>query len=825
MNKKAKTASAVPLSAKALRSAMAAPAKPKAAKPHTPQSSDAPLPDSFFDRAVRALLLLFAATLPLYFDMTVPEVSGDMRWMATSFYAGLAAILLLAKALWHGKTSLTFRWPLILWISLGLAIWAAVSLVDALNWLRGIILLKALYAQLTLIAAVYCVATPRFIRQLMWALVLPLAFTSFVGIAQFHGWGTQWNPQTFNDALAQSWLFFWMQPLFSLLGYLLHPLTYVISSWPDSTDLMTQLMGFFQQSAVPGSTFANKNLAGSWTAMMLPTALFLLVTAKRWPAQALASVLLALGSLFLVYSRARASWVALFAGLLTFMALVLIIPAWRKAMFKHLDWKHLLWLMLPVAVLLKFSSDTSPVQGAYAVDRSPGQQIQALASSSWNEVGGRLAYNLNSLKITRDYWFNGVGLGSFYVVYPPYYNALVVTPQNSYSVQARPQRTHTDMMQAFDEMGIPGGLLYVGVFICGIAMAFRIAGPRAGALGGKLVGAGILSAVLALMIFVEMQGMLAIPSPWNLLTQLGFGAAILALLGWALRDAILLQKDTKPADDTQLLGLMAGIGVLTICVNSTMDFPMQLPTAPAAAALLLGAITAVYLRYNPKALVGPAKLTFKVSRPLIIAAVTAVTCIWSVFLIDAWKFREGNQLLKLAMIRIFSAVCDEQTIALLEQAYRVYPFDPRIHEHMAVAYANYNGATPMPIEAKIEKLEWVLKGDPWGANHLVNLASQYLQLVDALKTQPGNEARIADALTHVEDIYARLLKVADFSNYTWGVGGMLRLAEGKPEEAASLFRRSLAIDPSYPPAQTGLAIAVQRSSVSPVTITDKVTGR
>lgn len=809
-----KKTSAKALSAKTLQAALRETAAPQAIP------SVAVEPASFIDKAVRALLLLFAATLPLYFDLTVPEVSGDLRWMATSFFAGLTALLLLVKALLQGKAIATFRWPLILWIALGLALWAAVSLIDALNWMRGIILLKALYAQLTLIAVVYCVATPRFIRQLMWALVLPLAFTSFVGILQFHGW----NGQSFEADLGNSWLFFWLQPLFTLLGYVLHPLAYVVPSWPDTTNLVDQLTGFFQQSAVPGSTFANKNLAGSWTAMMLPTALFLLVTAKRLPAQALASVLLTLGSLFLVYSRARASWLALFAGLLTLLVLVLVVPAWRKAVFKHLDWKHLLWLMLPVVVLFRYAEDTSSIQGAHAVTRSPGQQIQALASSSWNEVGGRLAYNLNSLKITRDYWFNGVGLGSFYVVYPPYYNALVVTPQNSYSVQARPQRTHTDLMQAFDEMGIPGGLLNMGLFICGIAMAFRLAGRRAGAVGGKLVGAGSASALLALIVFVEFQGMLAIPSPWNVVVQGGLGILALVLLLWAIRDAIAVQKETKAADDTQLLGFMAGIGVLTICLNALMDFPMQLPTAPAAAALLLGAITAIYIRYNPKALVGPG-WRLPTPRTALALAVTVVIAVWAAFLVDAWKFREGNQLLKIGMIRIFSSVVDEETINVLEQAYRAYPFDPRIHEHLGVAYANYSGATPLPIETRIEKLEWVLQGDPWGANHLVNLASQYLQLAEVLRKTPGNEVRVAAILNRVEELYGRLQEAADFSNYTWSVGGMLKLMQGKPEEAASLFRRSLAIDPTYPPAINGLAISIQSSTVSPVTVLDAVTGQ
>ncbi|MCA3244765.1 MAG: hypothetical protein INF43_05650, partial [Alphaproteobacteria bacterium] len=40
-------------------------------------------------RLAQWLILLFAATVPLYFDLNVPEVSGDIRWQATTVFAGL----------------------------------------------------------------------------------------------------------------------------------------------------------------------------------------------------------------------------------------------------------------------------------------------------------------------------------------------------------------------------------------------------------------------------------------------------------------------------------------------------------------------------------------------------------------------------------------------------------------------------------------------------------------------------------------------------------------------------------------------------------------
>ncbi len=763
---------------------------------------------------VRGLILFFAATLPLYYDLSVPEVSGDIRWAATQFFAGICAILLVGHAFIRGKGTFTLRWRPIMWVALGLAVWAAVSLIDALNPIRGIVLIKALYAQLILMVVVYHVATPEFGRKLMWALVLPLAITSIVGMWQFQAM----TDQGLRDVMSNSWFFMLFKPLV-WIGDLVVQVPIKIIGWEErNLGVVGFATNFFLQSAVPGSTFANKNLAGSWTAMMLPVALYLLLTAKKWPAQAFASILLGLGSVFLVYSRARASWVALFAALITLIALVIIVPAWRKAVWRHLDFSHLGWLMVPLIMLAYWGGDKSPVTGSYAIDRSPAEQVAALAGSSWNEIGGRLAYNLNSVAITKDYWFNGVGLGSFFTIYPPYYDKYVVTPWNSYNVMARPQRTHTDMMQAFDEMGVLGGILYVGLFVGGIAMAMRLAGRRAGAIGGYLVGAGMMTMVLALTVFLEYQNMLTIPTPWNPLVQIGMLAFIGAMAFGALRNARKVQDETEAADDVQLMGLMAGIAVLCISINALMDFPMQLPTAPAAAVLLLGVIASVYAKYNPKLVVGP-KVTVQSGRagPALLLVVLIPAFVWAMW--DCVKFRDGNILLKAGMVRIFSGVNDEQTIGLLEQAWRVYPYDQRIQEHIGVAYANYNGVMPIPLDTRIQKLEWVFEGDPWGANHMINLAGLYLQKAE-MAGQNGNIDELADYVAKADIMFGRLQQVADFSHFTWGIGGMVRSMQAKPDEAIWMFRRALAIEPNYLPAQVGLQMAISRSGIKPAVVND-----
>lgn len=767
------------------------------------------------DGIVRGMLLFFAATLPLYYDLAVPEVSGDIRWWATEFFAGVCAMILAGSAALKGRGTFSLRWPPLMWLALGLAIWAALSLVDALNWTRGVVLLKAMYAQLILMAVVYLVATPAFGRKLLWALVLPLLVTSIVGMWQFQGM----TDAKLQAAMDTSWIWWVFEPVV----WIADGIAGVVAGWLGWGGRQLGIVGlsssYFLQSAVPGSTFANKNLAGSWTAMMLPIALYLLLTAKRWPAQAFASVLLGLGSVFLVYSRARASWVAFFAAMMTLAALVLLVPAWRKAIWRHLDMSHLWWLALPVAMLGYWGADRSEVAGAYAIDRSPGQQVAALVQSSWNEIGGRLAYNLNSTVITKDYWFNGVGLGSFYTIYPAYYNAVVVTPTNSYNVMARPQRTHTDLMQAFDEMGVLGGILYLSVFVTGIGMALRLAGRHAGGLGGYLIGAGMMAMVLGLTVFLEFQNMVVIPSPWNLAVQLGMSIFICGMLFMAARRFEQVQRETEEADDIQLMGLMTGIAVLCIAINALFDFPMQLPTAPAAAALLLGVICRVYVTYNPNAKWGPKALVKTgIKGPATLLVLLVLVFGWAMR--DAYDFRESNKLLKQGMIRLYSGIYDAETVNVLEQAYETYPLDQRIVEHLGVAYANYNGVPPLSAEQRISKLEWVMASDPWGANHMINLAGAYLQIAQAATGKPELQAQRNAALQRANEMFGGLQRVADFSHFTWGIGGMVRMLEGQDDEAMWMFRRALEIEPNYLPAVAGLQEIVSRTGMQPLTVQD-----
>lgn len=668
------------------------------------------------DTVVRGLLLLFAFSLVFLFDLAVPEVSGDIRWTATHVVAGVSALLLLLGRWEKMPKRLHLTMPMMGWLAVGLAIWAAVSVVDAIDPVRAIVLIKALYSQLLLILVTYTVWTPQFGRRLMWALVLPLGFVGMLGIGQF--WGL--TDATFQAAVLPNWLAW---------------------AWPAQGGMWDVLLGYYQQSAVPGSSFANKNLAASYVVMLLPMAVYLLLTTKHVGRQALLSVVMALALVFLLYTRTRSSWLAFAVGTPLLLACAFGVPTWRRALLDHAREKQLAWLIPAILLVITQWDVTSPLTGHHGIADKPADQIAKIAEGKWDEVGGRIAYNLNSLAIVKDHWFNGVGLGSFYGAYPAYNDALVETPTNSYSVTARPQRTHTDLMQAFDEMGIPGGSFYAGLLLCALAYAAWL-GTRAAAPVFKAAGG---------------------------------------------------EKYT-------LWPLFAGAGLFNISFNALMDFPMQLPTAPAVVVMLMGGLVWWYKKAFPArvyTLKLPAIPFGKPGAALVLLALLAAN-IWAAW--DSYWYREGNMILKAGMVRVMSGVVDEETVNLLEKANQTYSYDPRIHEYMGVAYANYAGKTPISTETRIEKLEQVVKYDPYGANHVINLIGQYIVFAESAQ-QNGDPAAATRAMRRVDELLPNLKRSAGFSEYYWGIAGLVEVMEGHPAAALPLLERSLAINPGYEPAK------------------------
>jgi hypothetical protein len=90
------------------------------------------------------------------------------------------------------------------------------------------------------------------------------------------------------------------------------------------------IKNLFAQTASPGSTFANKNMASHFIVMTLPLSFVLLLSARNKFNIALYSATSSIGSWFLIYTFARQAYVAMAVELLIFLLVVVIYKRKKK---------------------------------------------------------------------------------------------------------------------------------------------------------------------------------------------------------------------------------------------------------------------------------------------------------------------------------------------------------------------------------------------------------------------------------------------------------------------------------------------------------------
>ena len=636
--------------------------------------------------AVRWLLLLFAASLPFLYDPAVVEVAADLRASALHFTAGLAGVLLTVRALLRGGPRVQ-RIPAIAALSAAFLIAAAAGVALSADPLLGIAPLKTLISLMVLSAATARVWDDTFARRLLWALALPLVFLAPLGAAQYLE-GSQ--PR--------------LEPVPSTgLGSL--------------TGGLAWLLQHYQQTAPPGTTFTNKNLAASWAGMLVPIVLALVLTSRHTAARVGAAALLVLALSLIVLCHARATWVALSVAIVGFAI------ACRPTIVGKL-------ISLRVAVLVAMLA-----VGGYLLDRQLGLVNLAVNAQATRDLfESRLAYNLNGLAMVRDHPIAGVGLGNFHTTYPQYHDAVIATPRYAYDLFLRPQHAHNDILQAFIENGLLGGALFVAILCCAIVYAIKV------------------------------------------------GA--------------------RPANPRDRRTLLLGMSLLTLLVNALADFPLQLPTAPSIAALLVGGIVSEYLAQAPPA----GRVCWPMPTLATVGLLAMLAGAWALSLVDDWRLRQANVLLKQFVVRLRGGPVDDQALALIEAAGRTYPYDARVANFTGVAYA----LASVPADLRIEKIEAAVSRDPWGPSLLVALANRYLE-VGGFEPPPTRLDR-ETALRRAEAIWGRLRRVAGFSPVTDAIGGNLALFRADLCGAELLFRRALEKDPGATAAASGLAtIAAYRA--------------
>ena len=236
----------------------------------------------------------------------------------------------------------------------------------------------------------------------------------------------------------------------------------------------------YVQFAAPASTFTNKNFVAIYLDMVVPLALTLVLVSTQTRARWAAALGLGICLSFLVVSGTRGSWLAVAAELVCLGVLARgTLRAIIKARLRDVRLPLAFALSLPVLVSLPIPSGTLSGQYDTVTDRSAQVRVAAYR---------------NALQLIGDYPVTGTGYGAFRVSFRPYMAAVVPIPgADEYRTLSR---LHSDPLQLFAELGIPGGLLVLLAYSWIVVLAWRLTAGAADD-STRLQMAGLLMALIA----------------------------------------------------------------------------------------------------------------------------------------------------------------------------------------------------------------------------------------------------------------------------------------------------------------------------------------
>lgn len=211
----------------------------------------------------------------------------------------------------------------------------------------------------------------------------------------------------------------------------------------------------------PSATFAFRNLAGAYLATGVPLAFLAYPLGKTRLQKSLGVLGGGAMLLFLLYTRARASWVGLAAGGLCAACLWMWIPGRPspRSIFISLL-RSPVSAAVVLAVILGFLPDDLGESHTQRFDEKKSSVSTALASIV-KPGGDRGRFGLwdGTLDMIADHPVAGVGLGNWEYVYPRYDRGRQIRAASS------PHRPHNDILWIWSETGTVGLIAYLALLL------------------------------------------------------------------------------------------------------------------------------------------------------------------------------------------------------------------------------------------------------------------------------------------------------------------------------------------------------------------------
>ena len=210
------------------------------------------------------------------------------------------------------------------------------------------------------------------------------------------------------------------------------------------------------------STFINPNHAAVYFDFIPPlsfTAIFFYQRpALRW----LASLALGLSLTFLIMNTSRGSVLAFCAVLLALLLVVLFKPEIKTEFKLGLRTRYkemILAVLIPLLVLFPLPGEENSQTGKATINWN----TELLEGKIDKSTSFRFAIYINSLPAILNQPFTGIGYGGMRVGFQPYTTRILPTTFRTEDMVLR--ELHSDPLQYFVELGLPGGLLAMTIFI------------------------------------------------------------------------------------------------------------------------------------------------------------------------------------------------------------------------------------------------------------------------------------------------------------------------------------------------------------------------
>jgi len=230
----------------------------------------------------------------------------------------------------------------------------------------------------------------------------------------------------------------------------------------------TLVFNFFGQSAVPGSTFVNKNMASHFLVMVLPLNLILLIKDTSKKKIVFYSISITISLWYLIFITARQAYLA-FGIELILLVLFLGLDYWknRKKSIYHTATLKAFKVNTAILIIIFLSIVSNLVNS-----ETGSNKLERLQSINIEGGSARIPAWVNTIELIKDNFWTGVGIGQWPETYPQYYDK--VQKDVIFNEKVRLKRLHNDYLETFSNVGFIGFLVLIWMSFLILIRFFRI---------------------------------------------------------------------------------------------------------------------------------------------------------------------------------------------------------------------------------------------------------------------------------------------------------------------------------------------------------------